>query len=121
MSTGALSVYGIPTCSTCKRALRWLDDRGITYTFIDTRQSPPTEEAIEPWVKTLGSKAMRNTSGQAYRSLDASRSQWDDARWVVEFSREPMLLKRPLFVQGDRALMVGFRGDDETIARNLNL
>jgi arsenate reductase len=116
-----LSIYGIPTCSTCKRALRWLDDRNVTYTFVDTRQTPPTPEQVGQWVDALGSKAMRNTSGQAYRGLDASRSQWDDARWIAEFSREPMLLKRPLFVQGDRALMVGFRGDDETITRKLNL
>jgi arsenate reductase len=53
--------------------------------------------------------------------LDASRSQWDDARWIEEFSREPMLLKRPLFVRENRAVMVGFRGDDEAIARNLSL
>jgi arsenate reductase len=117
----ALFVYGIPTCSTCKRALRWLDDRNVAYTFVDTRQTPPTAEMIGTWVKALGSKAMRNTSGQAYRSLDASRSQWDDVRWIAEFAREPMLLKRPLFVCDDRAVMVGFRGDDAAIAETLGL
>jgi arsenate reductase (glutaredoxin) len=116
----ALLVYGIPTCSTCKRALNWLDAHAIAYTFIDTRQTPPSAAMIGAWVQTLGSKAMRNTSGQAYRNLDASRSQWDDARWIAEFAREPMLLKRPLFVRDNQAIMVGFRGDDEAIARSLN-
>lgn len=116
-----LSVYGIPTCSTCKRALRWLDDRAIAYRFIDTRQTPPTAAMIGAWVETLGSKALRNTSGQAYRSLNASRSQWDDTRWIAEFAREPMLLKRPLFVWDDRAVMVGFRGDDAAIAHQLEV
>jgi len=116
-----LTVYGIPTCTTCKKALAWLDDRDADYTFVDTRATPPDAGAIARWVETLGSKPMRNTSGKVYRSLGEARSQWDDARWIAEFAREPMLLKRPLFTRGDRALKVGFRGDDATIARELEL
>lgn len=116
-----LLIYGIPTCNTCKKALRWLDDRDIAYRFIDSRETPPDEAQISQWVATLGSKPMRNTSGKAYRSLGEARSQWDDDRWIVEFAREPMLLKRPLFVRDDRAVMVGFRGDDAAIASQLGL
>jgi len=111
-----LKIYGIPTCNTCKKALRWLDDRGIPYDFINTRQQPPSETDIRTWVNTLGSKPLRNTSGQVYRSLGAERDQWDDDRWIAEFSREPMLLKRPLWVTGDRAVAVGFRDEAAIMA-----
>ncbi|MGD1902786.1 MAG: ArsC/Spx/MgsR family protein [Geitlerinemataceae cyanobacterium] len=93
----------------------------MTYLLKRPVPTPPNTDAIACWVESLGSKSMRNTSGKAYRSLGEERSSWDNARWVAEFAREPMLLKRPLFVRGDRAVMVGFRGDDATIARKLEL
>ena len=41
----------------------------IDYTWVDTRQNPPTKAQITNWVNTLGNKVMRNTSGGAYRAL----------------------------------------------------
>ncbi|HEY9640344.1 MAG TPA: glutaredoxin domain-containing protein, partial [Coleofasciculaceae cyanobacterium] len=64
-----LQVYGIPTCSTCKKALQWLATNEIPYEFINTKDHPPSREMIHAWVQVLGTKPMRNTSGQSYRSL----------------------------------------------------
>ncbi|MGD1902671.1 MAG: glutaredoxin domain-containing protein, partial [Geitlerinemataceae cyanobacterium] len=36
----ALTVYGIPNCTTCKKARSWLDARGVEYVFVDTRATP---------------------------------------------------------------------------------
>jgi arsenate reductase len=105
----SLKVYGIPTCSTCKKALQWLDQHKIAYEFINTKQEPPTPAQITDWVATLGNKPLRNTSGQSYRALGATKDTWEDADWISAFSQDAMLLKRPLFVQDDRAIFVGFR------------
>ncbi len=37
----ALKVYGIPNCGTCKKAIAWLEDQGIAYEFIDTKDAAP--------------------------------------------------------------------------------
>ncbi|NEO88008.1 MAG: Spx/MgsR family RNA polymerase-binding regulatory protein [Spirulina sp. SIO3F2] len=116
-----LKLYGIPNCGTCKKARQWLDDRAITYEFINTKESPPTLEQIKTWVETLGSKPMRNTSGQAYRALGPERSAWNDDDWITAFSENAMLLKRPLFVRDGQALKVGFRGSDAEIQSQLGL
>jgi arsenate reductase (glutaredoxin) len=110
-----LKVYGIPNCGTCKKALQWLDGNEMDYEFIDTKQQPPTIDQIRAWVQTLGNKPLRNTSGQSYRSLGADRETWSDEQWVAAFAQDAMLLKRPLFVRADRALMTGFRGKDAEI------
>ncbi|MBE9032826.1 Spx/MgsR family RNA polymerase-binding regulatory protein [filamentous cyanobacterium LEGE 11480] len=104
-----LKVYGIPTCSTCTKALKWLDAQSIAYEFVNTKEQPPSASQLQDWVAALGNKPLRNTSGKSYRALGDAKAQWEDADWVRAFSADAMLLKRPLFVQGDQAIFVGFR------------
>ena len=108
----SIVVYGIPTCDTCKKAQKWFTARNIEYTWIDMRKAPPTTAMIQQWVAVLGNKVMRNTSGKSYRALDSNKTDWSDAQWVEAFTKDPMLLKRPLIVQNDIAVMTGFRGSD---------
>ncbi len=108
----ALQVYGIPNCGTCKKALAWLDSNGVEYEFINTKVHPPTQDKVQQWVATLGSKPMRNTSGQSYRALGDTKKDWDDAQWIEAFTADAMLLKRPLFVQDGQAILVGFRAKE---------
>jgi arsenate reductase (glutaredoxin) len=114
-----LELYGIPTCSTCQKAIKWLEAQDIPYQFINTKQTPPTEKQITNWVKTLGDKPLRNTSGQSYRALGATKDNWTDKDWIAAFTQDPMLLKRPLFVQDEIALHAGFR-DAEMVRSRLN-
>lgn len=115
----ALTVYGTPTCGTCKKALQWLDSRSITYEFVNTKENSPSAAAIAAWVDTLGNKAMRNTSGHSYRALGDDKQTWGDADWVNAFSQDAMLLKRPLFVKDGRAVLVGFRAPEAVLAEVL--
>lgn len=110
-----LQVYGIPNCGTCKKAFNWLDRNNLEYDFIDTKTLPPTRDMIQGWVETLGSKPMRNTSGQAYRALGDEKKEWSDEQWVEAFSENSMLLKRPLFVKDGKAVLVGFRAKEEDL------
>jgi arsenate reductase (glutaredoxin) len=105
----ALQVYGIPTCSTCKKACQWLQDNQVTYEFINTKDHPPTYEMIKDWVAALGAKPMRNTSGQSYRALGDEKQTWTDEQWIAAFANDAMLLKRPLFVNDGLAILVGFK------------
>lgn len=116
-----LIVHGIPTCDTVRKARKWLDARGVDHTFHDLRKDPPTADQLASWVATLGSKAMRNTSGRSYRALPEAKKTWSDAQWVEAFAGDPMLLKRPLIVRDGHALLAGFRGSDEALTEALGL
>ncbi|MGG6295523.1 Spx/MgsR family RNA polymerase-binding regulatory protein [Leptolyngbya sp. AN02str] len=111
MST--LLVYGIPNCGTCKKALSWLNEHQVSYEFVNTKEQPPSREAIASWVATLGAKPMRNTSGQSYRALGTTKDSWTDEQWIDAFANDAMLLKRPLFVQNGEAVFVGFRNPED--------
>jgi arsenate reductase len=116
----SLKVYGIPNCGTCKKALQWLDNNKIKYEFIDTKKNPPDRDRLQIWVEQLGSKSMRNTSGQSYRALGDTKNAWSDADWIEAFAKEPMLLKRPLFVRNETAVLVGFRSKEEVLKEKLS-
>ena len=115
----SLKVYGIPNCGTCKKAFKWLEANSVVYEFINTKENPPTSEVITDWVNSLGSKAMRNTSGKSYRALGEEKKTWNDARWIEEFSKDAMLLKRPLFVKEGQAVLVGFRAKEAELQAKL--
>ncbi len=117
----SLQIYGIPNCGTCKKAFKWLEDNGVGYEFINTKENPPSQEMIQSWVDSLGSKPMRNTSGQSYRSLSDEKQTWTDEQWIEAFSKDAMLLKRPLFVKDETAVLVGFRDKEEVIREKLGL
>jgi arsenate reductase (glutaredoxin) len=115
----SLTIYGIPNCGTCKKAFEWLTARKIDYEFVNTKEQPPTHKMIQNWVQALGAKSMRNTSGQSYRDLGEEKQTWTDEQWVDAFAKDVMLLKRPLFVKDDAAVMVGFREKENVILQKL--
>ncbi len=109
----ALNVYGIPNCGTCKKAIAWLEDNNIDYNFVNTKEQPPSKEMISTWVEALTAKPMRNTSGLSYRALGDQKKEWSDSQWTDAFAADAMLLKRPLFEKDGKAVMVGFRANEE--------
>ena len=116
-----LQIYGIPNCGTCKKAFKWLEANGVDYEFINTKDNPPTREMLQSWVDTLGTKPMRNTSGQSYRALGDQKQTWTDQQWIEAFAKDAMLLKRPLFVKDGTAVVVGFREKEDAIRQKLRL
>lgn len=115
----ALQVYGIPNCGTCKKALTWLDANSVDYDFINTKEQIPTREQVAEWVATLTARPMRNTSGMAYRALGEEKKSWSDEQWIEAFSKDAMLLKRPLFVKDGKAVLVGFRASEADLQAKL--
>ncbi|HEY9858864.1 MAG TPA: Spx/MgsR family RNA polymerase-binding regulatory protein [Candidatus Obscuribacterales bacterium] len=116
-----IKVYGIPNCTTCKKAFKWLDENGVDYEFINTKEHPPTHPVVQEWVARLGAKPLRNTSGQSYRALGEEKNTWSDEQWIEAFAQDAMLLKRPLFVKDGTAVLIGFRDQEETIREKLGL
>lgn len=115
----ALQVYGIPNCGTCKKALKWLDNNGIDYEFINTKEQPPNREQLTAWVEALTARPMRNTSGMSYRALGEEKKTWSDEQWIDAFAEDAMLIKRPLFVKDDKAVLVGFRASEAKLQETL--
>ena len=114
-----MKIYGISSCGTVKKAKAWLQAHDQEFETIDLRKTPPNAEQVGSWVATFGSKAMRNTSGGAYRALGEDKMLWSEERWVAEFTADPMLIKRPILERQGQPLKVGFRGSDAELEAEL--
>ena len=64
-----LKVYCYSRCTTCKKALKWLDEREVKYQEIDIKTEHPDENTIREYYKksNLPLKRFFNTSGKPYR------------------------------------------------------
>ncbi len=101
-----------PKCTTCQKARRYLDDAGATYEFRDIKLDNPTEAELRAWHRLSGLPLKRffNTSGLQYKSLglkDRLPSMSEDEQFAL-LASDGMLVKRPLLVCDDKAL-VGFK------------
>ena len=38
-----------PKCTTCQRAMKWLDDNKISYELRDIKLNKPTSEELKEW------------------------------------------------------------------------
>lgn len=100
-----------PKCSTCKKARKWLDEKGIEYDDRHIVEDRPTANEIEQWVSASGLKTRRffNTSGMKYRELGL-KDKLDgmtDAEQIELLASDGMLVKRPVLV-GENIVLIGF-------------
>ncbi len=109
-----IKVYCYDRCSTCKRALKWLDDNGIDYEKIDIKSDNPNEDALHRYYALSGLplKSFFNTSGMQYRELGLSKilPGMSEDEQLALLSTDGMLVKRPLLV-GEGFVLTGFKED----------
>ena len=107
----ALTVYQYPKCSTCRKALKWLEAHELRYSAVDIVATPPSKATLTRSIRESGLplRAFFNTSGESYRNggykdrlKELSQSEAVDA-----LNADGKLIKRP-FVVADGQVLVGF-------------
>ena len=116
-----IQVYCYSKCSTCRKALQWLDEHGIEHQVVDIKADHPDERQLRQYYAMSGLPLKRffNTSGIQYREQELSRklpgmSEDEQLRLLAS---DGMLVKRPLVAGGDFVL-VGFK-ETEWVTRLL--
>jgi arsenate reductase len=106
-----LTVYQYPKCQTCRKALAWLDARGVPYRAIEIVEQPPGAAELGRVLRVSGLPLARlfNTSGESYRAGDFKRRlpAMTEAEALAALAADGKLIKRPLVV-GDGVALVGF-------------
>lgn len=103
-------VLSYAQCGTCKKALKWLEARGVKVELRPIVDEPPTPKELAVWIKASGKpvKKWLNTSGQSYRALGKEKvDAMSEADLVKALAADGKLVKRPVVVVGDTVL-VGF-------------
>lgn len=110
-----VKVYCYSKCTTCKKALKWLDDNSIKYESIDIKGQHPDRDTIKKLNAKSGLplKKFFNTSGQLYREMELSKKlpNMSDDEMLDLLASDGMLVKRPLLVT-DKKVLAGFKEAD---------
>lgn len=106
-----LTVYHYPQCGTCRKAIKWLQEKGHELELIHIVDHPPGRDELDRFVRLSGldSAKMFNTSGQMYRELgmkDRLKTMSYDERLDL-LAAHGKLIKRPIVTDGEK-VTVGF-------------
>lgn len=104
-----------PPCSTCQKAKKWLDEKGIAYTDRHIKQHNPTYEELKEWYGRSGLplKKFFNTSGLLYKSMNLKEKlpAMTEEEQLRLLASDGMLVKRPLVIT-QRYVFAGFKESD---------
>ncbi|QQE80365.1 arsenate reductase family protein [Alicyclobacillus sp. SO9] len=104
-----MEFYGYKKCSTCRKAFKDLEEKGIETEFQDFVKTPPTKEQLREWAKRVdgGIEALANPRGTRYRELGLKGKSLTEEEWLDLLSQDGKLLRRPLLI-GDDFFVVGY-------------
>ena len=101
-----------PPCSTCQKAKKWLDAKGVSYTDRHIKEQNPTYEELKEWYENSGLPLMKffNTSGLVYKSMNLKEKlpAMTEEEKLQLLSSDGMLVKRPVLVM-DGKVLTGFK------------
>lgn len=107
-----ISVYAYKNCDTCRKALKWLKEKGVPHEVKAIRETPPTAQELMVAVDAFGGdlRPLFNTSGGDYRELGLKDKlpTMTTKEAVALLSENGNLVKRP-FVIGEGVVLTGFR------------
>ena len=119
-------VYQYEKCSTCRKAAKWLLEKGIEFTSRPIREQPPSEKELRAMVAMHGGEIRKlfNTSSKDYRDpeLKALLPTLSEKETLELLAGRGNLIKRP-FVIGDEIALQGFKEEvwEEAFSPNSSL
>lgn len=105
----AMHIYGIKNCNTVKKALTWLEENNIPYTFHDFKKEGVSLSKLEAWEQQLGWEPLVNKRGTTWRKLtpEEQHAVVDAASANALMQEKTSIIKRPV-LEGPTGVILGF-------------
>jgi arsenate reductase len=91
-----INIYGIKTCSTVRKAIKFCKDNSLEHTFVDFRAEPLTEDKVKYFASKIDVNLLFNNRGTKYKDLGLKDLNLDENGKLDWLVKENMLLKRPV-------------------------
>ena len=103
-----LTVFGIKSCDTCRRARKYLTEQDIEFRFHDVRDDGLDIQMLERWSARIDWQKLLNRQSLTWRKIpEVDRNDMNKDRAFALMIDRPTLLKRPV-LESDKFLAVGF-------------
>jgi Spx/MgsR family transcriptional regulator len=105
-----VTIYGIKSCDTMKKARAWLDAHGVDAAFHDYKTAGIEAEKLERWAKRAGWETLLNKAGTTFKKLpDKDKESLTEKKALALMLKQPSMIKRPVLELGGGKLLVGFK------------
>ena len=103
-----LTIYGIPSCDTCRKARRWLTENGREHEFHDLRKDGLDLQMLQRWAQMLDWQKLLNRRSVTWSRIpEVDRADITMNSAMALMLDQPTLVKRPVLECGD-LVVVGF-------------
>lgn len=110
-----MKLYHYPNCSTCRKAIKYLQDRSVKFTLINIVEQPPTMTELKDMVTHYDGQHRKlfNTSGVQYRELNLKEKlpELSQEEALELLASDGKLIKRPFLIKNKKQGLVGFKLD----------
>ena len=107
-----IKVYIYAKCSTCRKAVQWLEQQKVSHETLPIRETPPSIKELKFALQQLKGdlKKLFNTSGMDYRAMNMKEKlpSLSEAEALKLLNSNGNLIKRPLVI-GKEIALAGFR------------
>lgn len=105
-----MQLFGIPNCSTVKKAGDWLKDHGVAYEFHDFKKNGVNKALLEDWLNQISWEKLVNRTGMTWRNLsDTQKAAVIDAPSAMQLMLiTSSVIKRPVLVEDGKIVCLGF-------------
>ena len=102
--------YSYLKCSTCRKAVNWLDKKNFEYKLIDIVKEPPLIDYLNLALEQYSEDKKRvfNTRGKAYKSINLDICSLSMEDIIQLLLSDGKLIKRPFLVYQEKKIILGF-------------
>jgi len=103
----SVTIYHNPRCSKSRQTLQLLKDNGIEPEIVEYLQTPPDAATLDAYLTRLGMepRALMRRKEAPYRELNLADESLDRAALIAAMVANPILIERPIVVNGDRVAL----------------
>lgn|SRR5690606_18429286 len=108
-----MHIYGIKNCNTVKKALTWLDENHIAYTFHDFKKEGVSLDKLKAWEQQTSWESLVNKRGTTWRQLppEEQGAVVNAAAANALMQEKTSVIKRPV-IESPSGLILGFDADE---------
>ncbi len=107
-------IFGIRSCDTIKKTLKYFKDKDLPFSFHDYRIEGIEKEVIEEWVKQVGLDTIFNKKSTTWRELDEAFQKTinTEKKAIKLMADRTTLIKRPVITKRGKVVAIGFSEED---------
>ena len=96
-----------PRCSKSRQALAILEEKKVSFEVLEYLKTPLTDEELDELCKRLGKEPQDviRTKEKLYKELSPDSETLNRAQWIDLIAKNPILLERPIFDNGNQAVI----------------